>query len=231
MGRLQKIVPVIRLAQLGANPQIRVIVAPMGATAELAHTIEHIGNRHARAGNRRRRFGGESQVERGALGSGQVTGNLTQRAGTRPTQALKQHARLICRNHARPLATGLTLDGMGLVDHPVTNRRQNPSLGGHVAEQQGMVGDHHVGMCRSTARPVDQAFVREERTQTTSTLARSRRKVGTVDAAPANAERIEVAIGRLAHIRHDHRNRRERVSRIALGGDLNLTTAHALELA
>ena len=82
MGRLQKIVPVIRLAQLGANPQIRVIVAPTGATAELAHTIEHIGNRHARAGNRRRRFGGESQVERGALGSGQITGNLTQRAGT-----------------------------------------------------------------------------------------------------------------------------------------------------
>ena len=188
MGRLQKIVPVIRLAQLGANPQIRVIVAPTGATAELAHTIEHIGNRHARAGNRRRRFGGESQVERGALGSGQITGNLTQRAGTRPTQALKQHARLICRNHARPLATGLALDGMGLVDHPVTNRGQNPPLGSHVAEQQRMVGDHHVGMCRTTARPVDQAFVREERTQTTSTLARSRRKVGTVDAAPANAE-------------------------------------------
>ena len=58
-----------------------------GTAAKLAHTIEHIGNRHARAGNRRRRFGSESQVERGALGSGQITGNLTQRAGTRPRPA------------------------------------------------------------------------------------------------------------------------------------------------
>ena len=163
IGRLQKIVPVIRLAQLGANPQIRVVITPAGTAAKLAHAIEHIGNRHARAGNRRRCFGGESQVERRALGSGKVAGNLTQRAGTRPTQALKQHARLICRNHARPLATSLALDGMGLVDHPVTNRRQNPSLGGHIAEQQRMVGDHHVGMCRTTARPVDQAFIGEKR--------------------------------------------------------------------
>lgn len=94
-----------------------------------------------------------------------------------------------------------------------------------------MVGNYHVGVRRTAARSVDQAFVGEERAQTTSTLARSRRKVGTVDAAPANAERIEVAIGRLAHIRHDHCNRRKRVCRVALGGDLDLTAAHALELA
>ena len=93
-----------------------------------------------------------------------------------------------------------------------------------------MVGDHHVRMRRSAARPMDQALIRKERAQATSALARSRRKVGTVDASPANAKRVEVAIGRLAHIRHNHRNRRERVGGIALGGDLDLTATHALEL-
>ena len=84
---------------------------------------------------------------------------------------------------------------MGLVDYPMTNRRQNPALGRDVTEQQGMVGDHHIGMRRTTASTVDQTFIREKRAEATSTLARGRRKVGTVDAAPPNAERVEVAIG------------------------------------
>ena len=84
---------------------------------------------------------------------------------------------------------------MGLVDYPMTNRRQNPALGRDVAEQQGMVGDHHIGVRRTTASAVDQTFIREKRAEATSALARGRRKVGTVDAAPPNAERVEVAIG------------------------------------
>ena len=94
-----------------------------------------------------------------------------------------------------------------------------------------MICDHDIGMRRATTGTVDEAFIGEERTQAASAFARGRRKVGTVDAAPANAERIEVTIGRLAHIRHDHRNRCERVGRIALGGNLGLTSAHALEFA
>ena len=93
-----------------------------------------------------------------------------------------------------------------------------------------MIGDHHVGMRSTATSTVNQAFVGEEWAQATSALARSRRKVGTVDASPANAKRVEVAISRLAHIRHNHRNRRERVGGIALGGNLDLTATHALEL-
>ena len=63
VGRLQKVVPVVRLTQFGANPQVRIVIAPSGAATKLAHAIEHIGNRHARAGNRRRRLGSESQIE------------------------------------------------------------------------------------------------------------------------------------------------------------------------
>ena len=49
------------------------------------------------------------------------------------------------------------------IDHPVTNRRQDSTLGRNIAEQQGMVGDHHIGMRRATAGAVDQAFIGEER--------------------------------------------------------------------
>ena len=119
---------------------------------------------------------------------------------------------------------------MGLIDYPMANRGQNPALGSDIAEQQRVIGDHHVGMCRAATSTVNQAFVGEERAQATGTLARGRRKVGTVDAAPANAKRIEVAVCRLTHVRHNDRNRGERVSRITLGGDLDLTSTHAFEL-
>ena len=186
--------PVVRFAQLGTYPQVRVVIAPAGTAAKLADTIKYVGNRHARAGNRRRRFGSKSQVERRALGCRQIAGDLAQRAGARATQALKQNARFVRRDHTRPLTARLALDGMGLVDYPMTNRRQNPALGRNIPEQQGMVGDHHIGMRRATARAVDEAFIRKKRTEATSALARGRRKVGTVDAAPANAKRIKVAV-------------------------------------
>ena len=231
MGRLQEIMPIVRLAQLGANPQIRIVVTPTGTAAKLANAIKHIGNRHARTRNRRRRFGSEAQVERGALRGCQIAGNLAQCTGTRTTQALKQNARFVRRHHARPLTACLALDGVGLVDHPVTDRRQNSTLGRNVAEQQGVIGDHHVGMRCATAGAVDQALIGEKGAEAARTLARRRRKVGTVDAAPANAKRVEVAVGRLAHVRHDDRDCRKRVGRIALGGNFDLAAAHTLELA
>ena len=84
---------------------------------------------------------------------------------------------------------------MSLVNYPMTNRGQNPALGRDIAEQQGMVGDHHIGMCRATAGAVDQAFIGKKRAEATNALARGRRKVGAVDAAPPNADRVEVTIG------------------------------------
>ena len=93
-----------------------------------------------------------------------------------------------------------------------------------------MVGDHHIGMRRATAGAVDQAFIGEKRAEATGTLARRRRKVGTVDAAPANAKRVEVAIGRLTHVRHDDRDCRKRVGRITLSRNFDLAAAHALKL-
>ena len=84
---------------------------------------------------------------------------------------------------------------MGLVDHPVADGRQDSSFRRNVAEQQGVICDHDIGMRRAAAGTVDEAFIGEERTQAASTLARGRRKVGTVDATPANAKRIKVAIG------------------------------------
>ena len=58
-----------------------------------------------------------------------------------------------------------------------------------------MVRNNHIGMRRTTACAVDEAFIREKRAEATSTLARGRRKVGTVDAEPADAKRIKVAVG------------------------------------
>ena len=65
--RLHKIMPVVRFTQLGTNPQVCVVVAATGAPAQLTNAIEHIGNRHARAGDGGCRLGGQSQVERRAL--------------------------------------------------------------------------------------------------------------------------------------------------------------------
>ena len=163
VSRLQKVMPVVRLAQLWTNPQVRVVVTTTSATAKLANAVKHIGDRHARTCDGGRRLGSQSQVERRTLRCRQVTGNLTQRTGARPAQALKQNARFIRRDHARPLATRLALDGVGLVDYPVANRWQNPTLGSDIAEQQGVVRNDHIGMRRTATGTVDQAFVGEER--------------------------------------------------------------------
>ena len=88
-GRLQEVMPVIRLAQLGANPQICAVVTTAGATAELTHAVKHLGECHARACDRRRRLRGEPQIKRGAFGCRQITRYLAQCTGARPAKALK----------------------------------------------------------------------------------------------------------------------------------------------
>ena len=148
-------------------------------------------------------------------------GHLAERAGVGAPQPLEEHVRLIRRNHERPLTACLTLDGMGLVDDPVPDGREDPAAGRDVAEQQRMIRDHHVGMRRAATGPVDEALVREERAEPAGALARRRREVGAVDAPPTDAECIEVAIGRLADIGVDHRDGRQGIGRVAFRRNFN----------
>ena len=73
-----------------------------------------------------------------------------------------------------PLATCLLLEAMGLVDDPMTYGWQDASLSRHVAQEQGVVGDHHICAPGTSTRSVHHALVGEEGTACMLALGRSR---------------------------------------------------------
>ncbi len=118
---------------------------------------------------------------------------------------------------------------MCLVNNPMPNGRQNLSLGRNVPEQQGMVGDHDIGLSSAAARAMHETFIGEERAKAAGALTRGGRKVGPIHASPAYAEGVEIAIGHLAHICIDYGHGRQRVCRIFGRLDFGDAAAHALQ--
>ena len=120
---------------------------------------------------------------------------------------------------------------MGLVHRPNSDGRQYFAVCLNVTEQERVVGHHHVRPCRTTTGAVDQALVRKERAEPARALARAGGEARAVDAPPADAECVEVALGRLARVGVDDRDGGKRVRRVAVGLDGSGAAPQALELA
>ena len=120
---------------------------------------------------------------------------------------------------------------MRLVDHPVADGGQDLALGCDVAEQQRVVGHHHIDPRGAAAGAVDQALVREEGAQPARALPRGGGEVGAVDAAPPDPQPVEIPGGGLADVRVDDRHGGQGVGGVPVGLDLGRGAGEALELA
>ena len=178
------------------------------------HGHEEVGRGHSRARNGRRRLGEQPPYKRCPLELGCRDGrhHRVQRTTLCATKQLKRRTGGIARDLVRPLATGLALKGVGLVNHPVANGRQNLPLCSNVAQQQRVVGHHHVAAGGTAASTMDQALVGEVRAARAQALVGGGREHLARDVAPTNSQRVKVAVRRLAGVRIGHGNGRKHVA-------------------
>ena len=226
-----QLVPRIRFAHVGADPQVHRVITGLDVLGERTHAVEQVGHSSARLLRCRDRFGGELGAEPALLACRNLSERRCESTCTIASEALEDQTRFVGRDLERPLATCLGLDRVSLVDHPMPDGRQDLAFGRNVSEQQGMVGDHDVGAGRTAAGAVHQALVGKERAEPSRALARTGRKIRPVHASPANTESIEVAVGHLTHVGIYHGDRRQRIGRVLAGLDLGDAPAHTLELA
>ena len=158
-------------------------------------------------------------------------GEAAEHARVLATHAFEHLPAIVGRDADGPLAPGLLLDRMGLIDHPMPDGRQYFAICRNISEQQRVVRHHDIGAGSANARPMHQAFMGEERAKPARALARTRGEVLPVHAFPTNAQRIEVARRALAYICVDDGHSGERIRRVARGHDVRMASHQALELA
>ena len=90
-------------------------------------------------------------------------GEATEHARVLATHAFEHLPAIVGRDADGPLAPGLLLDRMGLIDHPMPDGRQYFAIRGNISEQQRVVRHHDIGAGSANACPVYQAFMGEER--------------------------------------------------------------------
>jgi len=129
-----------------------------------------------------------------------------QDAGLHATEHLEARPGFLARNLDGPLAARLGLEGVGLVYDPVPHGWQYPPLCHDVTEQKRMIGHHDVGARGPTPRAVEKALVWKVRAAAAKALPWRGRKHLAGDVSPADAQRVEIAVGRLARKRVGHRD-------------------------
>ena len=205
-----------RLAAAGGlvDPQCARVVAGIPSASRARQAVDRLkevgaGNRRPRG--RRRGLGKKPTHQRRVL---EVRGGCeqgAQHARLCSAEQLEGDARLLTGDLDGPLAAGLGLEGVGLVDHPVADRGKDVAVGIDIAQEQRVVGHHDIAAGGAATGAVQQAQVGVVRAARAQALAGGRGKHGARHVAPADAQRVEVAIGRLAGIRVAHRDRREHV--------------------
>ena len=155
----------------------------------------------------------------------------SERSRTLAPQAFEHGTRVVCRDRDGPLSARLTLHRMSLVDDPMANGRQDLSLRRDVSKKQGVIGHDHIRACRPPPSSVHKAGIGKEGAEPAGALARTCGEVLAIHALPANPQRIEVSARTLTRESVDHRDRRQRVRRIAVGLNLRRAAGEPLELA
>ena len=188
------------LSDRGVDPQRHEVVAALaraGQGQQLVDGHEEVGHAHGRARDGRGRLGEKPHEQRGALERGALGDDRVQDAGPLAAQQLEGGAGLVAADLDGPLAAGLGLEGVGLVDDPAADGRQDLAVGGDVAQEQRVVGDDDVRAAGAAAGAVEQALVGEVRASAAQALAGLGGEHRAGDVAPANAQGVEVAVGRL----------------------------------
>ena len=97
---------------------------------------------------------------------------------------------------------------MGLIDRPVANRRQQTTVGSHVAKQQAMIGNQDIRSFGTLARPMDEAQVTEERALAAQTFLAARRDHLSRQQTIIKLQAVDIVIFRLLDKRKQRRHSR-----------------------
>ena len=205
--------PLFAGAHVGVNPQGHEVVAAVGAgqAGQLVHGHKEVRHVHGGAGHRCGGLGQKPLDGSGPIQHGGLHQQAVDDAGLGAAEQLKRHACLFAGDLHGPLAARLGLKRVGLVDDPVAHRRQDLALGLHVAQQQRVVGHHHVRAGRTAAGTVEQALVGVVRAARVQALAGLDGEHLARHVSPANAQRVQVSVGGLAGKRVGHGYGREHV--------------------
>ena len=172
----------------------------------------HLGTRHGRGG-----LCEQAQDELRAIERSSVDHRSMDDAGLHAAEHLEAGSGRLSRDLDRPLPACLGLERMSLVNDPVPHGRENPPVRGHVAEQQGVVGDDHVSARRPPSRAMEQTLVGEVRASAAEALPRRGGEHLPRHVAPADAQGVEVAVGRLTREGVGHGYGGEHVCRHRVG--------------
>ncbi len=156
LARGQDLGPLGCRAHRGVDPQREVVIAAVTFCQrhQLVDGREEIGRADLGRGDLGGHLGEKPGHQGRVLERHRVNQQVTQGTGLGAAQHLEGGAGILRADLDGPLAARLGLEAMGLVDHPVAHRRQDPSLGRHVAKQQRVVGHHHIGRGGTAARAV-----------------------------------------------------------------------------
>ena len=219
LARIRDGAPLGRLADALVDPDGHAVVRAIALSDvhEVVHRIEevpdaHLGTRHGRRGLRE-----QAQDEFRALERRGVDHRSVDDAGLHAAEHLEARTGRLARDLDGPLTARLGLEGVCLVHDPVPHGREDPSVRGHVAEQQGVVGDDHVTARRPSPRAMEQAFVGKVRAAAAEALSGRGGEHLTRHVAPADAQGVEIAVGRLAREGIGHGYGGEHVGRHRVG--------------
>ena len=138
--------------------------------------------------------------------------------GTRldTTKQLKAVSHLFGRNFYCPLMASLSLKAMSLVNHPMSDRWQNFTVSSNVSKQQRVIGYHNIRRSRTFTSSMNKALMRVIRALRAQALRCFDSYHLSWNRAPANPQRIQIAISRLARVGINHRNCGQHVRRNAV---------------
>ena len=181
------------------------------------HRVEEVADAHLGACHGCGGLREQAQDELRALERRSVDHRSVDDTGLHAAEHLEARPGRLARDLDRPLPARLGLEGVSLVHDPVPHGREDPSVRGHVAEQQRVVGHDHVTARSSPPRSVEQALVGKVRAAAAEALPGRGGEHLPRHVAPADAQGVEVAVGRLAREGVGHGYGGEHVGRHRVG--------------
>ena len=137
-------------------------------------------------------------------------------SGLNSTKQFKAVSHLFGRNFYCPLMASLSLKAMSLIDYPMPDRRQNFTVSSNVSKQQRVIGYHNIRRSRTFTSSMNKALMRVIRALGAQALRCFDSYHLSWNRAPANPQRIQIAISRLARVGINHRNCGQHVRRNAV---------------
>ena len=177
------------------------------------HKVAHRCHGSLNCGSRAREKPGE---QRRVLKVGSAHHSGVDSARLDASEQLKAVSHLFGRDFYCPLTASFSFKTMSLIDYPMPDRRQNFTVSSNVSKQQRVIGYHNIRRSRTFTSSMNKALMRVIRALGAQALRCFDSYHLSWNRAPANPQRIQIAISRLARVGINHRNCGQHVRRNAV---------------